>query len=485
MESLSELSAQTVEARLQSYARFGVDLGLERIEKLLQTMGNPHHRVPIIHVAGTNGKGSVCAYLAAILKAAGYRTGRYTSPHLVSWTERIWLDGEPISWIDLRASLDIVEKAIEENAIREKAIEENAIEENAIREKAIEEKAIEEKAIEENAIAPNDHIPTQFEVFTALTLQYFASQRVDVAVMEVGLGGRLDATNVFDSPLATVIVSIGRDHWQRLGDTLAQIAGEKAGILKPGVRAIVGPLPQEAHAVVAARAAELQIPLTWVSPAEEISAESLSADGSIFGQETALMYDGIPYPQTLLGNHQRVNSACAIATIQALRAQGWHISDHAIAQGMAQVHWPGRLQAGEWQGHPLLIDGAHNADAARSLRTYLDKTFPHQAITWLMGMLDTKDHAGVFTALLRTGDQLHLVPVPGHLSAEPTQLAKQAQQLCPNLSAVKTHLTLAAGLRSATETVAQNATDHQRPPTVLCGSLYLIGDFYRQFSRQF
>ena len=430
--SQSNLSIQAaVEADLDSFARFGVDLGLDRIEKLLADLGNPHQQVPIIHIAGTNGKGSVCAYLASVLKAAGYRTGRYTSPHLVNWTERICVDGVPISWLDLQTCLDAVKAAI----------------------------------------APNDQAdgqtPTQFEVFTAAAWLYFAQQQVEVAVVEVGLGGRLDATNVWQKPLATVIVSISRDHWQRLGNTLAEIAGEKAGILKPGVAAIAGPLPPEAKTVVTTRAAELNAPLTWVEPAKEVIASAAQA-------LPELIYNGIQYPQVLLGDHQRVNSACAIATLQTLRTEGWRISDEAIVSGMAQVQWPGRLQKGEWQGRPLLIDGAHNQDAARSLRAYIDQTFPHQPITWLMGMLSTKDHAGVFTELLRAGDRLYLVPVPGHLSAEVDELSAIAQQVCPKLTSTETHLDLRAGLAAAT----QNA------PVVLCGSLYLIGHFYERYGTQ-
>lgn len=425
------LLASCVEARLEAYARFGVDLGLERIEKLLAAMGNPHHQVPIIHVAGTNGKGSVCAYLAAVLSAAGYRTGRYTSPHLIHWTERICIDGKPISWANLQASLDRVESVIQSQDL------------------------------------PDGTIPTQFEVFTAAAWQYFADQQVDIAIVEVGLGGRLDATNVFAAPLVTVIVSISRDHWQRLGDTLAAIAGEKAGILKPGVVAISGPLPPEAESVVTARAQALNAPLIWVAPAK------LTASGD-------LIYEGLEYPQALLGEHQRVNSACAVAALKSLRAQGWQISDEAIISGMAQATWPGRLQKVQVKGQPLLIDGAHNADAARSLRTYLDQAFPHQPIIWLMGMLDTKDHQGVFTALLRAGDLLHLVPVPGHLSAEPSDLANLALQICPHLTALKTYPDLKAGLSAAL--IAENpSADPFTPPPVLCGSLYLIGHFYEQF----
>lgn len=416
---------QTVEACLQTYARFGVDLGLDRIESLLAALDNPHQRVPIVHVAGTNGKGSVCAYLAAVLSAAGYRTGRYTSPHLVNWTERICIDGEPIGWADLQTHLATVEAAI----------------------------------------AADIPIPTQFEVFTAAAWQYFAQQQVDIAVIEVGLGGRLDATNVCPTPLATVIVSIGLDHWQRLGPTLADIAGEKAGILKSGVPAIAGPLPPAAQAVITARAAQLQAPLTWVTPAEVVEEAKNAAS------RPELIYDGIRYPQALLGDHQRVNSACAIAALQALRAQGWHIPNEAIISGMAQVQWPGRLQKGQWQGRELLIDGAHNADAARSLRAYIDRTFPNQSVTWLMGMLATKDHAGVFAALLRAGDRLHLVPVPGHLSAEPSDLAVIARQACPDLQ-VAIHADLKTGLTASIQT----------DPIVLCGSLYLIGYFCEHFA---
>ncbi len=425
----SNLSIQAaVEAELDSFARFGVDLSLDRIEKLLADMGNPHEQVPIIHVAGTNGKGSVCAYLASVLQAAGYRTGRYTSPHLVNWTERICIDGVPISWTDLQTHLGAVKAAIDRHN------------------------------------PAHGQMPTQFEVFTAAAWLYFAQQQVEVAVVEVGLGGRLDATNVWQKPLATVIVSIGRDHWQRLGDTIAEIAAEKAGILKRGVAAIAGPLPSEAKAVVITRAAELGAPITWVTPAKEAVTSSVHS-------LPELIYDGIQYPQALLGDHQRVNSGCAIATLQTLRTQGWAISDDAIVSGMAGAQWPGRLQKGEWQGHHLLIDGAHNRDAAKSLRAYVDQTFPNQPITWLMGMLSTKDHAGVFTELLRAGDRLHLVPVPGHLSADVDELRAIAQQICPALASIEAHPDLSAGLAAAT----QNA------PVVLCGSLYLIGHFYERY----
>ena len=199
-----------INSLLQPFQHFGVHLGLERIVKLLANLGNPHHQVPIIHVAGTNGKGSVCAYLSSILTEAGYRTGRYTSPHLVDWTERICLNEQPISSEQLCQVLLQVQAAID----------------------------------------PEEESPTQFEVITAAAWLYFAQQQVDVAVIEVGLGGRLDSTNVCSQPLVTIITSISLDHVETLGPTIADIAREKAGILKSGCPAVIGPLPPDAEQVV-------------------------------------------------------------------------------------------------------------------------------------------------------------------------------------------------------------------------------------------
>ncbi|MEO1590034.1 MAG: folylpolyglutamate synthase/dihydrofolate synthase family protein [Cyanobacteria bacterium J06632_22] len=402
---------------LQGYARFGVELGLERMTALLAGLGNPHQRVPVVHVAGTNGKGSVCAYLSAVLTAAGYRVGRYTSPHLVRWTERICLNERPIAAVALRSHLQRV-----------------------------------------HGIAQTlDPIPTQFEVFTAAAFSYFADQAVDVAVLEVGLGGRLDATNVCRDPLVSVIVSIGRDHWQRLGPTLADIAAEKAGILKVGRPAVVGPLPAPADAVVRGKVEALNCPTTWVVPAVQVDDE--------------LVYGSVQYPQVLLGAHQRVNSAVAIATLLSLQQQGWSIPAAAIRQGMAQVRWPGRLQWVTWQHHRLLIDGAHNAPSAQALRDFVDVELmgpTRSSVAWIMGMLSTKDHDAIFRALLRPGDTLSLVPVPGHGTASPQELAELAQKLCPQLAAVTVHDALIGGLAQATTTDGI---------PILCGSLYLLGHF--------
>lgn len=222
-----------IDSLLQPFQHFGVNLGLSRIVQLLANLGNPHERVPIIHVAGTNGKGSVCAYLSSVLTAAGYRTGRYTSPHLVDWTERICLNEQQIPHNELCQLISQVQAAIN----------------------------------------TDDECPTLFEVMTAAAWLYFAQQQVDVAVVEVGLGGRLDATNVIYDPLVTVITSISREHWQQLGPTIADIAGEKAGILKSGCPVVVGTLPPDAQKVVRSRAQELQCPLITPQSAHQLSSE--------------------------------------------------------------------------------------------------------------------------------------------------------------------------------------------------------------------
>lgn len=410
----------SIDEFLGSYGRFGVNLGLSRIEALLNRLGNPQAQVPIVHVAGTNGKGSVCAYVASVLMMAGYRVGRYTSPHLLAWNERICINQRPVTDEALWQHLQIV------------------------------------------SAAAGSETPTQFEVFTAAAWSYFAAEAVDIAVIEVGLGGRLDATNVCPQPLATAIVSLSREHWQRLGPTLADIAREKAGILKSGRPVVIGPLPPDADGVVRQRATELGCPLYEVVPAQ--------MTGS--GQWCSGLDNVISYSSGLLGEHQRINSAVAIALLQLLQRQGWQISTEAFQKGMAETHWPGRLQWVSWQGQQLLIDGAHNPAAAEMLRRYVDSL--SQPVIWLMGMLATKDHDDIFQALLRSGDTLYIVPVPEHQTAVPAELAQLAQRVCPGLAGCYAYETLEVGLGSFGE--------EKGTTKVLCGSLYLVGDFLSRFN---
>lgn len=407
-----------IENLLQPFQRFGINLGLKRIKKLLELLGNPQEKVPIIHVAGTNGKGSVCAYLSSILTASGYKTGRFISPHLVNWTERICLNEQEEIREDIL--IDILEEIRGIVNINE------------------------------------PECPTQFEVITAAAWVFFAREGVEVAVMEVGLGGRLDATNVCDRPLASIITSISREHWQRLGDSLGKIAGEKAGVIKEKCPVIVGNLPEEARIVVKNRAEELNAPIIWVKSGNKVG-------------DNQAEYEGITYPLALAGDIQLENSAIALATIKILQEQGWQIPLSAIEEGMRKTRWRGRIEWVKWQNRDLLIDGAHNVASAGVLRQYVDSL--NKPIIWLMGMLNTKDHEGIFQQLLRPNDQLHLVPVPDHSSAQPEELAILAKTIQPELKQVKTYDNLFTALECLTDSQGEGEV------LTLCGSLYLLGYF--------
>lgn len=395
---------RNIDNLLESYSRFGIDLSLDRVKYLLDKLGNPQNKIPIIHVAGTNGKGSVCAFLSSILQAAGYRTGRYTSPHLVDWRERICIDGNWIPVDHIYQALNAVIKQISDRCI-----------------------------------------PTQFELITCAMWWYFAQQQIDIAVIETGLGGRLDATNVCDRPLVAVITSISRDHWQRLGDSLGQIAREKAGIIKPHCPVVIGKLPPEARTPILERAQALH------SRVIEIS-------------------QGVDYDLPLPGEHQRLNCALAIGAVEQL--QGWDIKAEHIHRGIATTQWPGRLEWTTYKGAKVLLDGAHNLGGAQALRQYIDQTLPNQALAWIMGILTTKDYAAMVNTLLRSGDWLLPVPVKGHSSVSAPEFLAAVR--VPIQSYVGEGLT-----ESLDRAVALGL------PIVVCGSLYLVGEFKRESDRDF
>lgn len=396
---------------LEQLQRFGVHLGLERIKALLAELGNPELDFPVVHVAGTNGKGSVCAYLSHILRSADYRIGRYTSPHLIDWRERIWVDGTLIAPLDLQICLQRVVEAA--SCLRAQLGE-----------------------------------VTQFEMFTAAAFVYFAQEKIDLAVIEVGLGGRLDATNVFAQPLVSVITGISYDHQEQLGHSIAAIATEKAGILRTGTPLVIAPLELEARQVVAEMAKNLGVAVTIAYPARRLVDEMAQ-------------WENLTYQLTLSGDVQLQNSATALQVCRLLQIQDWKITDQEMVQGIAQTTWVGRCQ---WIERDLLIDGAHNPQAAQYLRHYLDQQFVDQPIVWIVGILKSKDAGAILEALIRPKDQVFTVPVPKAVCFESEELAAIAHHL--------------GGL--ATPFESWQAALEKAPKTsikVLCGSLYLVGDF--------
>src|SRR5206468_7619334 len=309
---------------------FGLKLGLENTFKLAALAGNPHEKLRFIHVAGTNGKGSTCAMLESIYRAAGLRVGLFTSPHLVSFRERIQVNRELISETDVVRLVAELREQCETGFQPVSTV----------------------KSPEPEQGDRRDACPTFFEVVTVMALRYFAEQKCDLVIWETGMGGRLDATNIV-TPLASVITNVQFDHEQWLGNTRAEIAAEKAGIIKPGVPVITATDAPEALVVVEQTAREKNAPLTRVGQASRLS----------LAAETAAL--------PLLGEHQKLNAALAIATVRALQNR-IPVSNDAIRIGLETLQWPGRLQLVRTKtGQTILLDGAHNVAGTEALRDAL------------------------------------------------------------------------------------------------------------------
>lgn len=346
-------------------------LGLDRIRELLERLGRPQDRLKFVHVAGTNGKGSICAYLASILNAAGHRTGMFTSPYIERFEERIRVDGVMISPDELR---DVT------LAVREHA--------------------------EAMAEETGDH-PTEFELMTAVALEHFARCGCDIVVLEVGLGGRLDSTNVIDAPEACVIARIGLDHTALLGNTLAAIAGEKAGIIKEGSAVVSWPQESEAMAVIEHAAAEHGCELRVPDFAQ-------LEEGAIRWEDGASPFRSFSYREWtdlrtgILGSYQPQNATVALEVVSVLRGRGWHIPDEAVRAGVARTRWPGRFEIVEGGSSPdgfaIVVDGGHNPQGARALADSLAEVFPGRKPVFVIGVLEDKDYPRMLEDVLPLGN---------------------------------------------------------------------------------
>jgi dihydrofolate synthase/folylpolyglutamate synthase len=330
---------------------------LGRMRLLTELLGNPQDSYPIIHVAGTKGKGSTCALAASALCAAGYRTGLYTSPHLQDYAERIQVDGQPIPHEHLVELVELIKPTV--------------------------------------AKVP---MLTTFEITTAIAFLYFLQKNVNAAVIEVGLGGRLDATNIV-TPRVAVITSLSYDHMAVLGNTLTLIAGEKAGIIKPGIPVVASPQPDEALAVLQQVSIERLSPLTLVGRDVPFQSLEHSLDGQTL--EIVNRQSSIVNPKSvilripLLGMHQVVNAATAYT---ALQESGLRLPPAAIRRGFGLVQWPCRFELVRREP-PVVLDSAHNIDSARHLRQTLDETFPGRPVVWIFSILEDKDAAGILAEL--------------------------------------------------------------------------------------
>jgi len=394
-------------AWLYGLERFGIKLGLDNIRRLIgeccsgvcvkrPALAAANASTPkVIHVAGTNGKGSVCAMIDSICRAQGYRTGLFISPHLITFRERIRVNGEMISEDAVADGLTIIR----------------------------------------DLVADWDPHPTFFEVTTALALKHFSEAKIDVVVLETGLGGRLDATNAVQSDVS-VITPISLDHEEWLGNTLAQIAGEKAGIIKPGVPVVSAPQRAEAEAVIRARAAECGAPLQFINE----------------------IYDRSP--AALRGEYQKQNAAVAIAAVRAAKIQ---IGEKAIVRGLAAIEWPARFQ--KWDER-IIIDGAHNPSAARSLAQTWREVFGDQKATLVIAVLSDKDLRGICEALAPIAVSVLIPKIRSERAAAPDELAKMFSIVAPSLP------------HSITPSIG-DALDFARAkpnPILITGSLHFAGE---------
>jgi dihydrofolate synthase/folylpolyglutamate synthase len=393
-------------AWLYSLQRFGIKLGLENIRRLIVELEVDPGETRAIHVAGTNGKGSVCAMIDSICRAAKYRTGLFTSPHLITFRERIQVNGEMISQNDVAFGLTNIRELV-------------------------------------NDWEPH---PTFFEITTGLALRHFADAKIDIMVLETGLGGRLDATNAVQSSIA-VITPIALDHEKWLGDSIAKIAGEKAGIIKAGTPVISAPQIAEADNVIRARATECQAPIEFVDQ---------------------------PYtksPVTLRGDFQKLNAAIAIAAIQALKLDRLNrssfrhakiqVANSAIARGLATVEWPGRFQC--WDKRTV-IDGAHNPVAAKTLVETWREIFRDERGTLILAILCDKNLHGICEALVPIADSFLLPKIRTERAVDPAAL----QEILVNL-----------GLKAETCASFAEAFGRARSksaPILIAGSLHFAGE---------
>jgi dihydrofolate synthase / folylpolyglutamate synthase len=422
------------------------NFNLTRMEKLAVSLGNPHQQYPIIHVAGTKGKGSVAAICSSALQAAGYRVGFYTSPHLQDYVERIQVNGKPISHVDLVDLIQEMKPHIE--------------------------------AIPEL---------TSFEITTALAMLYFARQEATAAVLEVGLGGRLDATNIV-IPKVSVITSVSYDHTYVLGNTLSEIAREKAGIIKQGVPVVVAPQEDESLQTIAAIARERNAPLIQVGKDYLFAAQSRSLEGQTFrvwarkGQPSvneSVRSNGEDGKQPelltlpLLGFHQVINAATAYAALQTARQLGFEIHSDAIRTGFASVVWPGRFEILR-RDPPLVLDSAHNRDSALKLRITLDEYFPGYPIVLVFGASEDKDIQGMFAELLPRVDHLIATQSIHPRAIDPHQLVELARQYDKPARAIPR-------IEDALEEALQDAQDGRL--VLVTGSLFIVAGAHQAWQQ--
>ena len=416
----------------------GMVLGLDTMRRLLAQLGNPQDQLRFIQVAGTNGKGSVCAFLESVLVQAGYRTGRYLSPAVFDFCEQIQIDGQWVPQAAVARQMERIRHAVEKM---------------------------------DEAKEP---LPTVYEMTTAMAFLCFVDYACDYVVLETGLGGDLDATNVVTTTVCSVLTSISLDHTRILGETLPEIASHKAGSIKPGVPVVVcRNACAEVNRVIAQQADKQNSPVVFVDPAD--AEEKKKVPGG-----RIIRYGSRDYRIGLLGSFQVINSAVACQTVEVLRGQGLKIKETAFQNGMARAKWHGRMEL-LCEQPPVLADGAHNPDAAKQLRLSLEKDFTNVSFVCIIGILRDKDYRQVLQTMLPLARRVYAV-CPDSPRALPAQeLAQTVTELAEQMKLPVT-VEIPESLEEAWKRArrdAETAPESEKTGVLAFGSLYYIGDLIR------
>ncbi len=418
---------------LEELSKYGSVLGLESMKELLRRLGNPQDELRFLHISGTNGKGSVLAYLSTVLSEAGYRTGRYISPTLFSYRERIQVDGERIEKEALARHVTAIAEAI--------------------------------RGME----AEHKGSPTVFEVETALGFLYFKEKGCDIVVLETGLGGALDATNVIQTPVLEVIASISMDHMDVLGDTLEKIALQKAGIIKPGTSVVSAAQEPEAAQVLADVCAEKGCKL-YVTEPEKISEVRYGCGKQSFSYKH---WENMEI--SLAGSFQIFNACLALEAIDALKREGWEITEQQVREGMAKAQWKGRFTLIS-QKPAIVLDGAHNPAAARELRHSLELYFPGKKLHYIFGVFRDKDYRQVITLTAPLAEHIITIQTPGNPRALPAkELMEAVKQVNPSVEA-------ADSIGDAVEKSLKNAGEEDA--VIIFGSLSFLGEALKEVTNR-
>lgn len=405
-----------------------IKYGLYRIRELLERLGNPQESYPIVHITGTNGKGSVAAITRSILTSHGFKTGLNVSPHITSFRERIQVDGRDISEDDVCKTLRKLQPFLEK---------------------------MDRKG--------EEYAPSFFEVVTAMSFLYFKEQKCDAVVLEVGLGGRFDASNVIDSSLVSVITSVGLDHTAILGDTEEKIAKEKSGIIKFNSPVVSGITRPAIRRIVSETAGRLNAPTFFYEKDFNSQGVNYAINNNTFDYRGDMTIRNLRF--RLNGEHQIVNAAVAIkATEIGLEKLGNGLDEKCLRDGLESVRWPGRFEVFSIHSRTVVLDGAHNPEAAKVLRKTVERYFPDEKITLLFGSLDDKDYESNIRTLSKITDRVIVCRVPNYRSVHPERVADTWRKYCSFVDLVESH-------EAAFETALSTSEK-----VLVCGSLYLVSE---------